>query len=527
MDTKPLDNKLLLLNSITLLFREAQLQGVTERSSQLVRNVMALIRLPTNVSQLTLDPTSQILDGLKRFTLNMADDSTQEFEDEEILSQIKLLCLDDLNLFESFERAISVELKESSLKKTTLNLRRSLMNHLRNEGVKAEIHRANVQIQFRSDEITNMQKFVAEHIATLEPYLQDAVTNDPAIVAQVQFSNLESIAKIYKDVQNDASGSSVIRSGWQGINRMTRGGFRRGEQWVVPALPHMNKSGFVLDLFRQFSMYNVPLMLDQAKKPLHVFFSFENAIEQNMQYIYSKLKANLERVAIPAEELAKLPPEEVSTYVYEKMRVNGYEAMMLRIDPTKWTYLDLCNKLMELDADGYEIHTCIADYLYMIPTTGCSQGPAGHDVRDLFRRVRNFISARKITFITPHQISTDGKQLIRDGRTDFVKELPGKGYFAGSRQIDQEVDGEIYLHIEKANGRAYQTYQRGKHRIVGQTPILDQYCVHEFDPALGILDDVLGADTTRRRVGGGVIGSGNETAFWQNDEAPAADELFA
>ena len=121
---------------------------------------------------------------------------------------------------------------------------------------------------------------------------------------------------------------------------------------------------------------------------------------------------------------------------------------------------------------------------------------------------------RKITLITPHQLSSDAKRLIRDGRTDFVREINGKGYYAGSTQIDQEVDLEMYIHIERVNGTSFLTVQRGKHRKIAQTPIEHQYCVLPFEDVGGIRDDLGKADTTRKKIGGGPIGSGQETPFW-------------
>lgn len=104
--------------------------------------------------------------------------------------------------------------------------------------------------------------------------------------------------------------------------------------------------------------------------------------------------------------------------------------------------------------------------------------------------------------------------MIRDGKTDFVKELPGKGYYDGCRTIDNEVDLEIFSHIEKSNGKAYLTLQRGKHRINGVTPAEYLYCVLPFQPDGGILDDINGPDTTRSKVGGGPIGTREEKPFW-------------
>lgn len=64
------------------------------------------------------------------------------------------------------------------------------------------------------------------------------------------------------------------------------------------------------------------------------------------------------------------------------------------------------------------------------------------------------------------QISTDGKTLIRNGANEatFVKEIAGKGYYMGTKQLDQIVDLELYIHIARVNRKPYLTVQRGKHR---------------------------------------------------------------
>ena len=124
---------------------------------------------------------------------------------------------------------------------------------------------------------------------------------------------------------------------------------------------------------------------------------------------------------------------------------------------------------------------------------------------------------RGITSFTPHQLSTDAKQLIRDGVGEkFVQEIQGKGYFSGSKQLDQEVDLEIYIHIVKMNNASWLTIQRGKHRIPGITKAEHLNCIMKFSDIGTIPDDINGPDTSRKKIGGGVIGSENETPFWDN-----------
>lgn len=115
-------------------------------------------------------------------------------------------------------------------------------------------------------------------------------------------------------------------------------------------------------------------------------------------------------------------------------------------------------------------------------------------------------------------MSTDAKQLIRDGTgVDFVKDIANKGYYAGSRQIDQEVDLEIYIHIVKMNNASWLTCQRGKHRIPGVTKAEDLFCVMKFEDIGTIPDDLNGPDRSRKKVGGGMVSTGETDPFWGND----------
>jgi hypothetical protein len=132
----------------------------------------------------------------------------------------------------------------------------------------------------------------------------------------------------------------------------------------------------------------------------------------------------------------------------------------------------------------------------------------------MFRRLRNFFAPRLTLFLTPHQLSTEAKRLIREGQADFVKLINGKGYYDGCQRLDQEVDGEMYQHIEIVNGKSFLTLQRGKHRKTKQTPINDRYFVLPLHPIGDLMDDVEGSDTTLRRPGGGPIGSGREIPIW-------------
>ena len=505
-----MNSKLLLVNAITLLYRESQLPNLNENSSKLVREIIQSIRLPE--LSIGLDHDRDIIDGLKITALTMCEaplDHTYELN--EILQRLKVNTGDDESLYDALFDGISPELTQNALKKTCINLKRTLDNFFREEKVKEIVGKAAYTMKFARNSITDMKGFIAELSSQLEPYQQDIITKDPAIVSNVDLSNDDDVENVYTNIKDQEDGTTILRLGYQGINRMLDGGIRRGEEIVIGALQHQYKTGFSLSIFKQIALYNVPQLIDPTKKPLLLRISFEDDITLNFQFLYQSLKENETGEAV---DVSKISNKVMARYVQEKLQANGYHIKLMRVDPTMWTYKDICNTMLELESDGYEIHVCMLDYLTMVPTTGCTQGAMGSDIRDMYKRMRNFCNRRKIALITPHQLSSDAQRLIRDGRTDFVREIAGKGYYQGCQSLDNEVDVELYIHIEIVNGKSFLTIQRGKHRKIKQTPIEDRYCVLPFHDIGAIRDDLGKADTTRKKIGGGPIGSGEETPWW-------------
>lgn len=508
-----MDDRLILVKCITLLYRESMIAEKQENSADLVRTILESIKLPEY--NLSINHDRDVLSSLKDTALYLcSSDITTVHEKEELLQRLKVNCGSDNKLYEALEQGISKDMDEGSLKRTVLGIRKFINDVFRENEIVKHIKEASVAVNFNRDKIKNIRTFVSDLVSKLEPYQIESTRKDPAIVSAVDIGDAASLSTVFDEVKAMADSTGLLVTGWQGLNTMLQGGFRRGEQAVLPALQHKYKTGFTLTLFKQLAIYNKPVMINPNKKPCLVRISFEDALATNLQFLYQNLYFN---ETGKLADITSLSTSHLAGYVKEKLSVNGYHIKMLRVNASEWTYKDLHNYILELEANGYEIHACIVDYLPMLPTTGCEDGPMGHALRDLYRRTRNFFSARKITLLTPHQISTDAKQLIRDGRQDFVKLLPGMGYYAGSKQIDQEVDLEIFLHLEKLNGRTYLTIQRGKHRGVDVLPETDMYMVLPF-PVKGSIPDDLGKTPIHsKKVGGGPVGSGEEVPFFAFD----------
>ncbi len=78
----------------------------------------------------------------------------------------------------------------------------------------------------------------------------------------------------------------------------------------------------------------------------------------------------------------------------------------------------------------------------------------------------------------------------REGALGFVKEMPGGGYYDKCKTIDNEVDIELFIDIEKYKGRSYLAVQRGKHRLNTIISDDDKYFLLPFMFNGTILDDI-------------------------------------
>lgn len=509
-----MDARFLLVKCITLLYRESLIRDKTDNSSDLVRTVLESIKLP-EVS-LSVNQEREKLIALKetaRYLCTCPIDTVHSRD--ELLQTLKINCIDDTVLYESFCQGIEKDMDDGSLKRTVLSIKKNINDLFRQTEIVQLISKAHYKITFERDKIKNMRDFIKDLSTQLEPYQIEANRRDPGIVDSVDVGDDKSLSDLFNEVQEAANTTSLLVTGWIDINKMLQGGFRRGESWVIGALQHKYKTGFSLTLFKQIAIYNKPSMVIAVKKPLLLRISFEDSLINNLQFLYQNLYEN-EHGIIP--NLDSVSAKEMASYVKEKLQINGYHVKMMRVNPSEWTYKDIQNTILELEANGYEVHLLMLDYLNMIPTTGCTMTTGGSDIVDMFLRIRNFCAPRKITMITPHQLSTEAKQLVRDGHSDFVKKVAENGYFAGTKQLDQGLDGELYIHIEKLNGQSFLTVQRGKHRVANIIPDSDKYTVYPFPKKGSIQDDLNRPIISLSKVGGGTKGSVDEIPFHQYDD---------
>ena len=491
-----MDAKLLLVKVITLLFRESQNPDKTENSAELVKQVLSDLKLPE--ATLDTDKGRDVLVSLRTTAVWMANNPLHhEYERTELLQRIRVNVDGDDRLLEAIMEGFEDIKDMDVVKKIALQLNQQLKAYIKQNEVINIVKSASHKLLFNPEEV-DWSNFVSDFISQLESF---STINDDKVDSElesVDFDNVDNLIQMLNKAAEEISTGGVMKTGIQALNRMfgDHEGFLRGESWVIGALQHNFKSGFLMTILKGLVTYNKPLMLDEKKKPLILFITLENSITQNLLWLYQSFK---EGETGEYCDIKNISIEEAAKYVNEKFTANGYYVKMRRFNPTEFSYRDLFNVLNQYEAEGYEIHALLIDYLNMMTKTGCVKDTTGGDVRDLFRRVRNYTNPRKILTITPHQLSSEAKNIVRQGVDGFVKEIANKGYYDSCRLIDQEVDGEIYIHIESHDKRPYLTVQRGKHRKVKVTDQEHLYFILPFQEIGAIVDDYSGRDLSMKK----------------------------
>lgn len=503
--------RLLLLKIITLLHLESQIAGENAKSVDLATELLATVKIPEADVGL-IDSEREIIGALYNICRKLANaPSGDEADKSDLLQEVRLHCSTEIDLYESFKEGIILELSQEGLKKRVSVIRKDLKEYLNYEATKKRLFDAAHTLRFKSNTIEDMATYIRELSTDLESSVTKSSKKDSAILGEINMDDKDSVVKAATAVSNEQSGIGKLKYHLQDLNDMLNGGQRRGEFVLASALPHNNKSGFSLDIFAGVAVYNEPFLFDETKKPMLLRISFEDDVEMNFNHLYKHFwEQETGEVAV----MTGKSTDEIAQYVMDKMTVNGWHVRMIKVDPSLWTIFDLFAYVRDLESEGYEIAMCMLDYMRKMPTTGCVQGVAGADIRDMARRCRNFFNARKTAFYTPHQISTQAKEIQRSVPKDFVKMLPGGGYYDGCKSLDAEADIEIFQHIEKQNGFSYLTLHRGKHR---GAPVLSEdqkYLVYQFHDIGGIPPDIGKDRTGLRKVGGKPAGQADADFDW-------------
>lgn len=492
-----MDNRVLLVKTIILLYRESLLPEKTDNSADLVRTVLDDVK--ASEIKLGIGDDHDVIAHLKSTILEMCTNPLDhEYDKQELLRTLELNAAYDDKLFDIIKQALDEELTEAGLKRSILSMRKSIANHFRYQSLtKLLVTNANT-VRFQREKVRDITQYIGELMAQLESLQVASSSKDPAIISEIDIGDDSGMGDILEECKDLSSGDKVYRTGWKGLNKALQGGMRPGDAVVVGALQHSYKTGMTLSMFAQIALFNrpEPFLIDFNKKPLLLRISFEDSMANNLMFLYQYLKYNETRQKV---NLKDIDIKEANQYIKEQLHQNGWHVKMIRVDPDQWTYRSIFNKIVEYEAQGYEVKVLMLDYLSKISKAGCvNNGMIGGEMADLLSKLRNFSASRGMLFVTPHQLSTEAKMLARSGIAEdqLVLEWKGKGYWEGNKGLDRVYDIGILLHLFKCKGEAFLSYCVDKHRLPTVIDDAEKYFLYKFPKGLPLPHD---EDDTQNR----------------------------
>lgn len=505
--------KQLLVSCITLLCLEQRPDSPASGSNELINDILSGLEHKETVVDFEHGKTT--FNELKKYVAELNTKTKNSFPDiVEILQALQVICREETYLYDAIVTGVKEEFPDGmAIMRRVTAYRQSLNGYLRDEKAKAILKEYSHKLLFNNANV-DMASMIREMGDRLEPYVKSTgVTKHPAEVGTIDFDDPDNVEATFDSVKETLSNEGIMKTGWKAFNRMLgpADGFRRGEFVLTAGLQHNFKSGLLMCLLVHICLFNRPFLKDPTKKPLILFVTLENELQDNLLTIYKYIKENETGEEV---NISDIDANEAAQYVCGRLEENGFRVRMVRFDPTEFTIAAFVNYLDGIMAEGYEIPILFIDYLNMLSKAGIDTKIAGDDVRLLFRRLRNYSSSRQITVCTPHQLSSEALQLTRDGVEDFVKQVANRGYYDGCRRLGQEPDLEIMSHIVEFKGQSYLTFARGKHRNT-VTPKDDQYFILPFSPIGTIPWDIdKEGDISMQIIPGLNIGAGLDDDVW-------------
>lgn len=514
---------LLLVKAITLLYHESKLEGLQASSSPLVQSVLTSVKPPENT--LEYDVTRDVVIGLIGTTNMLLDQPLgTEVGKDSLLQRVKVIAGQEASyVYDALKTSIELDLTDTERRTERLTIIGELTNYKNQQSIKEMVREYSKKLLYTQDSTVFRDVF--------EEFRNKAAIAETTRSGTSVMDTLDVVSLDDKDKMTDCfdkgieltSSKGIMRLGLQGLNEMLgeEAGLRRGNMYMIGALSHNGKSLSLKSWPIQVARYNKPYLIDETKKPLILYISFEDNNEKSLQEMYKYLYENKHKVAISAKdrmESGELTTEEAIEFVRSEMEVNGFKFEFIKAVGNNFTYLDLYEVIAYYEGMGYEICLMSLDYIDMMSRAGCAGDRDEQKTTMLIRNIRQHCENKGITVISAHQLSDKANELARDGEENLARSCAERGMWKGCRTLHTEIDVEIVQHIVRpGDGYSYMTYMRGKHRgLVNATDEVKKFVVYRFQPYGGLGEDIDGPSQARRTVAGRTDGgSGDDGAFWE------------
>lgn len=480
-----LEDKLTLIQCVAILHAETIYTAAKGEYHKLITDAIKGIKIPETVGDGDERATHVFL---KRYIDDVINGDKQ-FDKRTLINGLKVFSAFDKASVKSIDDMLSYEndkdeeYKIDEARKTI----HSITGELQSVVNRARVKRLMVNTLGRVDDRSvSEESLIAELQAALEHARPRTKKGKPssfiASASTIAEGSIGNVMRRSKDVINGKS----FKTGWKDLNAMLglSAGVRPGECIVIPALPHNAKTTFSLSMFISMALFNEAKdFVPAGKKGLWVHISLENELEINMPIIYRMIKEHETGVKV---DIADIPIEEAEEYIKQCIRKQGWDIVFERHTGSEFGIMELRDTVEGYEDEGYHILGLLMDYAGEAKMTGLGNGQSGSEVRDFYRRYKDTGSCRDAVMMSPHQLSPAAKAFKAMDPINYVKNLPGKGYYDRCTTVDNVVDLELFIGIQDRDFGSFLEVQRGKHRTIVDTPVSKRFFVIPFSD-IGIL----------------------------------------
>jgi replicative DNA helicase len=297
------------------------------------------------------------------------------------------------------------------------------------------------------------------------------------------------VEKIHNRLSNE---KRYIKTGIQRLNDLLGGGYQPGRVYVYLGITSGGKSCVLLNNILWAAKYNKDILCnDAAKKPMFIYLTQENDLDDTLDRIFSYCRA--------VETNGKIKSLETVFQLMEDEGLTSDECNIHLMFRPKFSIspADMETMINEIEAEGeYEVKMIVHDYLRRI-----NPDIMVNDLRlDMAEVVNDFsllAKRKKIVIITANQMNRSAYKMLLEGnekKLDKAKDL-NISVIGESLGIADNADGCIALHksYDHLNNKYYMCFKDLKNRSIKSNQTREStYFAHPFEGSNGmrLLEDL-------------------------------------
>ncbi len=480
---------LLLIHAITGLYLNRKLSAKNAKIIALVKKLIAKLKMPTAIQG---EGTAAEISNALKMTLDWLIGMPEGIDIRlvDLKERVRINCSYSDDYLDTLENLL-VGMEDATEEAIRANL----------ESIVDQLQYASRRLSF-ADSLAQLSRNINygtgyidldEALEKTREFLSEAESGSTTKLDksnQLDLDDIEHVVELFQSAVENLSYEGILKTGLKGLNKMWGiGGYVRGLCYLYAALTHNYKTGILMDNSRWICQYNKPHMWDEKKKPLVLRISFENKPEQDIISLFTTM---WEREHGKKCDLNEIDIREAAKYVKDKMTANGYHFKMLCFDPNNFDVWKIIDIIAGYEAEGYEIHALITDYLELITKGGNNTMRTDERIMYTYEVLRNHCFGRGITQINAHQLNSEAQGIASEGTANFAKKAAMGGYLQNARLLHTKVDGYCAMHIhtreDGTEKRKFLTFYCGKNRTSKDTPLKHLGFAVEFQH-YGLPDD--------------------------------------